>query len=458
MSPSFLPRCARLLAASLGLYIHGPAPAANPIVQTIYTADPAPLVHGGRVYVYVGHDEGDRKFFDMRDWHVFSSADMVNWTDHGARLSLRDFAWAKKHAWAGHAIERDGRFYWYVPVEQASGGMAIGVAVGPTPLGPFKDALGRPLVFDQHGDIDPAVFLDDDAQAYLVWGNPTYKWARLNRDMVSLDTSVGEGGIVRHPMTVEAFGPRARPDRATAYEEAPWIYRRGGRYYLFHAAGPLPEHLAYAVAPSPAGPWTYGGVVMKAQGGSFTNHPGVVDFQGRTYLFYHDAGLPGGGGFARSVCVEELGFDADGRVLPLDMSRAGVAPVGHLDPYARVEGETMAASEGLRALVEGDRLGVTTGPEGGWLQLRSVDFGAQPPRRFIAVARSASAVAPASARLELRLGRVDGPVIASLAVDGGAWHEAATRVDRVTGVHDLFLVFPATRGSPVELDHWRFER
>lgn len=450
----------RAVLMGLSLLLTHAAYAANPLIQTIYSADPAPLVHQGRVYLYVGHDEGDKKFFDMRDWRVFSSSDMVNWTDHGARLALTDFAWAKKHAWAGHTIERDGKFYWYVPVEQASGGMAIGVAVGPTPLGPFKDALGTPLVFDKHGDIDPAAYIDDDGQAYLVWGNPTYKWVKLNRDMVSYDTTVGDQGIFRHEMTVEAFGKRAKPDRATAYEEAPWIYKRGKLYYLFHAGGPLPEHLAYSTGPSATGPWTYGGVVMKAQGGSFTNHPGVIDFQGKTYLFYHDGSLPGGGGFSRSVCVDELHFNPDGSIVPLDMTRTGPAPVAHLNPYARVEGETMAWSVGLQTAQFAGGIAVTDVNVGEYLQLRSVDFGAKPARQFSAQLRVPGTQARGVA-IELRLDALDGPVIGRLATTptGEAWQSFKTAVKAVTGVHDLFLVFKGEGTEPLlELDHWQFKR
>jgi beta-xylosidase len=90
------------------------ATADNPIVQTLYTADPAALVHNGRVYLYTGHDENGAKTFVMKDWRVFSSVDMVNWQDHGSPMSLATFKWATAQAWAGHAIERNGRFYWYV--------------------------------------------------------------------------------------------------------------------------------------------------------------------------------------------------------------------------------------------------------------------------------------------------------------------------------------------------------
>src|SRR5687768_10169949 len=144
------------------------ARADNPIVQTIYTADPAPLVHNGRVYLYTGRDEDNSTYFTMKEWRVWSSADMVNWTDHGSPLNLASFSWASSNAWAGQAVERNGKFYWYVPMTvRATGRMAIGVAVADSPTGPFRDALGRPLV--DNNEIDPSVFIDDDGQAYLYW-------------------------------------------------------------------------------------------------------------------------------------------------------------------------------------------------------------------------------------------------------------------------------------------------
>src|SRR5918999_4111263 len=111
--------------------------AGNPFVTDIFTADPGALVHDGTLYVYTGHDEAPLGFNDfvMRDWHVYSTTDAVHWTDHGVRLALSDFAWANANAWAGDVVERDGKFYWYVPVNQAAtNSMSIGVAVGDTPL------------------------------------------------------------------------------------------------------------------------------------------------------------------------------------------------------------------------------------------------------------------------------------------------------------------------------------
>lgn len=437
--------------------------AVNPIVQTIYTADPAPLIHRDTVYVYTGHDEDNSTWFTMKDWRVYSSKDMANWTDHGSPLSLKDFSWAKDNAWAGHTIERNGKFYWYVPVEQKTGGMAIGVAVADGPLGPFRDALGKPLIFDGFGDIDPAAFLDTNGQAYLVWGNPTYKYVKLNSDMVSYDTSVGDKGIFRGPMTVAAFGKRKTTDRDTAYEEGPWLYQRNGIYYHIYAGGPVPEHIAYATGPSPEGPWKYGGVVIPTQGRSFTDHAGVVDFKGKTYIFYHNGDLPGGGGFTRSVCVDELKFNADGSIPPFDMTKEGVAAVAHLNPYVRTEAETIAWASGIETekCREGG-MNVTDIDDGDFIRVMNVDFGATGASAFLArVASDAKPKASKGSTIELHLDTADGPLIGTVPVSdtGGAWKTEAAAVTGATGVHDLFFVFKGEpTGDLFKFDFWQFDK
>ena len=287
-----------------------PAMAQNPIVQTMYTADPAPLVHNDVLYLYTSHDEDASTWFVMNDWKLYTTTDMVNWTDHGAVLSYKTFSWAKGDAWAMQCVERDGKFYAYVPVtSRATNSAAIGVAVSDSPYGPFIDPLGKPLVQSKKGDIDPTVFIDDDGQAYLYWGNPFCYYVKLNEDMISY-----EGDIVRVPMTEEAFGKREGnvKERPTLYEEGPWLYKRNDLYYLLWAGGPISEHLGYSTSKSPLGPWKYGGVLMPTEGRSFTNHPGIVDYKGNTYLFYHSGALPGGSGFTRSVCVEQVEFNKNG--------------------------------------------------------------------------------------------------------------------------------------------------
>ena len=191
---------AGIVAASL--LVPATARADNPIVQTIYTADPAPLVHNGRVYLYTGHDEDNSTYFTMKEWRVWSSDDMVNWTDHGSPLNVASFSWASADAWAGQAVYRNGKFYWYVPAKvRSTGAMGIGVAVSDSPTGPFKDAIGRPLV--SNGQIDPTVFVDDDGQAYLYWGNPDLWYVKLNADMTSYS-----GSPTKITLTTAGFGTR----------------------------------------------------------------------------------------------------------------------------------------------------------------------------------------------------------------------------------------------------------
>src|SRR4249920_1950620 len=128
-----------LPALLFALTAAGTCLADNPIIQTVYTADPAPVVFNNTLYVFTGHDEGGR-FFTMHDWRCLSTKDMVNWTDHGCPLSVKDFKWAKDDAWAGQVIERNKKFYYYVPMTPQRGDKMIGVAVADKPEGPYKDA------------------------------------------------------------------------------------------------------------------------------------------------------------------------------------------------------------------------------------------------------------------------------------------------------------------------------
>lgn len=287
----------------------------NPIITSIYTADPAPMVYGDTLYLYTTHDEDEliNNFYTMFNWHCYSTKDMVNWTDHGEVFSLNGIDWATDRAWAPQAIERNGKFYLYCPVHKTNGGMAIAVGVSDSPTGPFED-LGHPLVDEgDWNDIDPTVFIDDDGQAYLYFGNPELRYVLLNEDMISYNETVG---IQKIPMTVESFGKGGHMT-GTTYAEGPWFYKRNGLYYMVYAAfaeGIHQEHLAYSTSPSPTGPWTYGGVLMTEEGGTFTNHPGVVDFKGHSYLFYHTGELPGGSLFHRSVCVAEFKYNDDGSI------------------------------------------------------------------------------------------------------------------------------------------------
>lgn len=460
----------KTIAGVIGLGVIGASSMAqNPIFQTIYTADPAPLVRDGVCYVYTGHDEDVlvNNFFTMKDWRCFSSTDMVNWTDHGAVANLYDFKWAdpaisgwggfENGAWALHAIERDGKWYLYCPLQ----GRGIGVLVADNPFGPFTDPIGKPLIGAQYDSIDPAAFVDDDGQAYLYWGNPKCWYAKLNKDMISIDTSIGDQGHVVLDMTVEEFGTRTKvnEERPTSYEEGPWLYKRDGLYYLFFAGGQIPEHLGYSTSESPIGPWKYGGVVMDTQS-AFTIHPGVVDFKGKTYLFYHNAGLPGGGGFRRSICVDEMEFNSDGSIKKVEATKEGVRQVGHLNPYQTVEAETIGWTGGVETEKcddEGGGMNVCSINNGDFIKVTVVDFGAG---ASMFEARVASA--GAGGAIELRLDRQDGKLIGICEVSGTGgtqmWTNVSCEIDSASGVHDLYLTFTGGEGDLFNINTWKFKQ
>jgi beta-xylosidase len=404
------------------------ATAQNPFVQTWFTSDPAPMVHDGTMYVYTGHDEDGADFFWMQEWRVYSTRDMVNWQDHGSPLALESFSWADDRAWASQCIERNGKFYWYICAHcRLSGGMAIGVAVSDSPTGPFRDAIGKPLYTDKKWDhIDPTVMIDDNGQAWIMWGNPQIYYAKLNDDMISID-----GEVRQLPMTEEAFGSPAMNQREKgkqykdSYVEGPWLTKRGGKYQLLYAAGGVPEHISYSTAPSVEGPWTYAGQVMPlCDTKSFTNHCGVADYQGHHYFFYHTGKLPGGGGFGRSVAVEEFRYNADGTFPTIMPTDEGVKPVATFDPFRRVEAETMAFSKGVKT-EQNSEVGVyvTDIHNGDYIKLQNVAFGTKIPRTF--KARVASGLR--GGQIELRLDSLGGRLLGTLQVPAtGGWEKWQT--------------------------------
>ncbi|MDQ1149772.1 glycoside hydrolase family 43 protein [Sphingobacterium zeae] len=433
--------------------------AQNPIVQTAYTADPAPLVYNNRLYLYTTQDEEESTWFNMNNWRVYSTDDMVNWTDHGAILSYTDFEWAKGDAWAAQCVEKNGKFYLYVPViSKVNNRGAIGVAVGDSPLGPFYDPLGKPLLQTEWGDIDPTVFIDDDGQAHMYWGNPQLKYVKLNEDMISY-----KGDIVEVPMTAASFGKReGDPKRPTTYEEGPWLYKRNSLYYLFWPGGPLPEFIGYSTSDKAEGPWKYGGIIMPAEGKAFTNHPGIVDFKGKTYFFYHNGALPGGGGFTRSVAVQELNFNPDGSIDPMKMTTGITHATGKVNPYELHQAETIAWSEHVKSY-QNKKVGVfiKAKKDGAFTCVKNVDFGAEGARNFFA---RVGTTHNGGIRMEVRSGALDGALLATIQVPmtGGddRWTTVETALsDKVSGLHDLYFVFKGKAPSNILFfDCWKFGR
>jgi len=302
-----------------------PVPGSNPIIRDKFTADPAPLVVGNTLYLYVDHDEAQRdEMFNMREWLVYSTTDMKTWTEHPPVMKVTDFKWAKKDAWAPQAIEKNGKFYFYAPVEHDNThpGKAIGVAVSDKPTGPFVDARGSALITNEmtpkgpHSweDIDPTVLTDTDGTIWIAWGNRNCYIAKLKPNMIELDG----------PIT-EITPPH--------YEEGPWLHKHGKLYYLTYASldrtTQRDEHVSYATAPAITGPWTYRGELTGSGKYSFTIHPGIAEFKGKSYLFLHNAdiaiGDQSGAIGRRAVTVEYLHYNPDGTMKPVVQTKAGVS-------------------------------------------------------------------------------------------------------------------------------------
>lgn len=442
--------------------------AENPIIQTKFTADPAPLVFNGRVYLYTTHDEDDAVGFKMYDWLCYSSSDMVNWTDHGIVASLREpyktFKWADGvNAWAAHCVERNGKFYLYCPVQYRGRMTAIGVAVADSPTGPFIDPLGRPLIFrNRDGDYDPAVFIDDDGQAYLYWGgNGPCFYVKLNDDMISYS-----GEIQTAVIDFTGTPPEA------AYTEGPWLWKRNGRYYLAWASRCCPEGIAYAISDKPTGPWKCMGLIMDPSPYSDGNHPGIIEYRGKWYVF----GLHYELVFAlqgnrkklerRSVCVAEMTYNEDGtiRKVPwwgLGAPVPGVPQVEPLNPYTTVEGETICWSAGIKTdrSEDGRMYAYPVRPDA-YIKVAGVDFGEKGAATFTAVfACDTRPGLTEAGTIELRLDGLDGPVIGTVPADftAGNWKSKTISVIGATGVRDLFFVF---KGFGVvglcRFDRWQF--
>lgn len=414
--------------------------AQNPIIQTSYTADPAPVVFNDTVFLYVGHDENhapDNGYL-MREYRLYTTVDMVNWTDCGAPLKTSAFKWSAGDASAAQCIERDGKYYWYISSQNNTyPGSSIGVAIADSPYGPFKDALGKALItnnmtsYAKHSwdDLDPSVFIDDNGQAYLYWGNGVCYWVKLNKDMVSLDGPIN------------VIDAKNESSFFKGFTEAPWVYKRNDSYYMVYASG-FPESIHYSISKTAIGPWKAKGIVMPLEGGSNTNHPGIIDYKGNSYFFYHNDGLPGGHSYNRSVCVEQFEYNSDGTIPQMKMTKEGVAKgVSTLNPYKRTEAETIAFSEGITTGYD-DKVGiyVTSIHDKDYIKVRSVNF-SNGASKFTANVSSRYK----GGKIEIRVGTLDGTLIGTLNVpytgEWYNWQTHSTDIKNISGIHDIYFIF-----------------
>jgi arabinoxylan arabinofuranohydrolase len=404
------------------------ASADNPIVSHVYTADPAARVFGDRVYVVTSHDLDDQDGYNMYDYYLFSSDDMVNWQDHGVIWNSRtDTSWANL-AYAPDIIERNGRYYLYFP----DGGGSIGVAVADSPEGPYSDPLGRPLIDHNtpNGAVqwifDPGVFIDDDGQAYLYFGGGgegNARVIRLNDDMISTS---GSAISIDVPNFFEAL----------------YMHKRNGIYYLTYSTDTSAGlRVDYMTSNSPTSGFQYRGTVLGNpwENNNNNNHASITEYQNRWYAFYHNRAVSnerGASDYQRSVNVDRLHYNGSA-IEQVNDGPAGVQQLKYVNAFARNEAETFDTEEGIETepASEGSR-NLMMG-NGDWVRITGVDFGSGATGIDVRVA------AENASSMEIILDGLSNAPLASMQIGAtGGWQTYQTQsasFPAVSGVHDVYL-------------------
>lgn len=478
---------------------------ANPLITHKFGADPFAMEYNGRIYVYMTNDHytydsngalEKNQYGKINKITVISSDDMVNWTDHGEIVvgGRNDSAGVAKWAtnsWAPAAAHKtiDGKEKFFLYFADNGGG--IGVLTADSPIGPFTDPLGKALISRStpncSGDkvpwlFDPAVLVDGE-DAYLYFGggidfptgqepyNPnSARVVKLGADMISIE---GE------PVAIDA--PRLFEDSG--------IHKFNGKYYYSYCSNfsgtaregyPPTGTIAYMVSDGPLGPFEYVGPILPGphvfgNGDGGNNHHAIFEFGGKWYIIYHTRqvdiarrqlqGLTGNMDY-RSPSISYLNINSSGVIQERQMENQGVSQLKNMNPYERVEAETIGWNGGISTeksaqpggMVSSINLQVNDIHNGDWIALSDVDFGIKGAGTFTANVASSSN----GSEIELRLDNLEGPVIGILPVSstGGldSWATKTTVVSGATGVHDLYMIFKGqTTEELFKFDYWKFE-
>jgi len=422
----------------------------NPIISHKFSADPNVMEYNGRLYVYCSNDDNNNNNYDIIDYTLISSDDMVNWTDHGLVFRVpRDASWANL-AFAPSCIAHNNKFYLYFP----DGGSSIGVAIADRPEGPFEDPLGRSLInksmpnCDVEWCFDPPIIIDDDGTRYLFFGGGStgtgtnLRVIKLNEDMISVN---GTAQTIEAPSSFEAS----------------FMHKREGKYYFSYATTGASK-IDYLMGDNPMGPFTHKGTVLPnpvLNGQNINrnnnNHSSIIEFNDTWYIFYHDRRLSDEV-YKRNVCVDRLEYDGDGTMKTVTVTAEGAPQIKNLDPYDTVQCETIDKQSGIETddCSEGGIM-VTNISEGDFTSLSGVDFG-EGALRFEIRAASASG----GGSVELHVGDKNGDLIGSceITATGGweNWETFSCDVSDCSGVKDLYLVYRGS-GEPYRLNWFRFE-
>lgn len=427
------------------------AAAQNPIIRDQFTADPTARVFNGKMYLFPSHDipapdDFARKdWFCMRDYHVFSSENLTDWTDHGVILSQENVNWVDSKTysmWAPDCFEKDGKFYFYFPANIKAGsgrGFGIGVAVADKPEGPYTP---QPEPIKGVSGIDPVVFMDKDGQAYIYWSQGNIFVAKLKANMLELDSEV----------KVIAELPKQ------GLKEGPYVFERNGIYYMTypHVENKI-ERLEYAISDNPMGPFKVTGVIMdESPTGCWTNHHSLVEYKGQWYLFYHHNDYSPDFDKNRSARIDSLFFNPDGTIQKVIPTLRGV---GVTSAVKKIEIDRFSAKSNTGAEIAFiDTTNIFNGwksmlsTKNAWISYNTVDFGSKKLR-----SAEVKASSPAGATVEIRLDKPDGILLAEVAVPkGNSLSMVNAGVKKFQkGVHDLYIVLKDS--NPVEIDWISFK-
>lgn len=357
--------------------------AQNPIIQGQFSADPTARVFNGRLYVYPSHDihysvdpAARKDWFCMADYHVFSSDNLSDWTDHGVILSQEDVPWGNPKAysmWAPDCVQgKDGRYYFYFPDAPKEGrGFGVGVAISDTPYGPFK---AEPQKIQGLMGIDPCVLQASNGENVIFWGAGGIVQAKLKDNLLELDgqperlTYLPQAGLQEGPFAFERNGKY--------YLTYPWVrYKKGDKNEKGEILDNPTEALVYCMSDNPMGPWEYKGVIMKEhENGCWTNHHSIVEYKGQWYLFYHHNDFSPKFDKNRAVCCDSLTFNADGTIQEVKPTLRGV---GITDARGMVQMDRYSAIGGGASIAYNDTTDYFKGwktilPKGGWVSYGNV--------------------------------------------------------------------------------------
>lgn len=442
--------------------------AKNPIISHIFTADPSAKVFNGRIYLYASHDLDDQDDYNMTDYHIFSSDDMVNWQDHGVAFKAADVSWAALFYAPDAAYSAvTGKYYLYFP----NGGSSIGVAVSDNPAGPFVDAIGKPLITgstpgvrDVDWVFDPTCFVDDDGQAYLYFGGgmpdtgDNLRVIRLGEDMISLAD--------------ESATTIIAPD----FFEAAFLNKRNGIYYLSYSSTPNPSiTIDYMMSNNPMDGFEYAGTALPNpdNNNGNNNHHSIVEYEGKWYIFYHNRVLANRDGytdFQRSVAIDYLSFDGEGKIVTAPAKNGKVAQLKPLDAFSQLEAETIADQRGIKTgfvIESGETSGVavTEIHNEDWIGYSQVNFGEGANVFNVKVASNAAD----GGTIHLFLNGCDvfsdlqGKQIGSCKVDSTKgeqkWKNFVCGIKQTKGVHDLYLRFSGEDDTALmSIDNFSFQQ